>query len=261
MATVDLVGWPVDQPLRVTGAPLALRAPVPTSDRPANPTAMAQPSLVDVRSASGESIAARSIGLARGQMRLRLDPSTPPGRYAGAIAFGDVARPVEIDVVEAIDLAIRPSSLLIDLALGGEQTVHFAVENRGNVALTIDLAGEYPLGEEIPIFPERVEPEQIDGLQQLADLFARTIGARARRAMRDAGRVTLTMPDGAVTLDPGTGGTVTAVVVLPAGLSPVVRYRAFIPVYSADLELVAVTARKPAAPKGRQRTRSQGAST
>lgn len=260
MAGIDLVDWPADQPLRISGAPTALRAPLALRDDPAA-AAAPQAELIDIRSASGEAVATRSIGLARGQVQVRLDPTTPPGRYAGAVEIAGATRPVEIDVVEAIDLAIRPSSVLIDLARDREQKIGVAFENRGNVPLTIDLTGDYPLGEELPIFPERAEPETSGGLQRLADLFARTIGVRARRAMREAGRVTLAMPDGAISLEPGAARVATIGVAVSEGLSPVVRYRAFIPVYSADLELVAVTATKQPPPKERRSARSQGAST
>lgn len=259
MAGIDLVDWPDDQPLRISGAPAALRAPLALRDDPA--AAPPQAALIDVRSASGEMVATRSVGLARGQMRVRLDPTTPPGRYAGAVEIAGVTRPVEIDVVEAIDLAVRPSSVMIDLARGRAQKIGVAFENRGNGPLTIDLTGDYPLGEELPIFPERTEPETGGGLQRLADLFARTIGVRARRAMREAGRVTLAMPDGAISLAPGAAGVATVSVTVSEGLSSVVRYRAFIPIYAADLELVAVTATKQAPPKERRPARSQGAST
>lgn len=217
--------------------------------------------MIGVKDASGGPLAARSIGVVRGQIRLRLDPATPPGRYEGGVEIAGVARPIVIDVVETIDIAIRPQPVVIDLASGPKHKTAVAIENRGNVPLTIDLAGDYPLGEEIAIFPERIERDESDALRRLADLFARTIGARARRAMRDAGTVTLAMPDGVMRIDPGATQTVAVGVTLPEGLSPGIRYRAFIPVYTADIELVAVTATKQAPPKERSRARKRGAST
>jgi hypothetical protein len=261
MAAIDLVDWPTDRPLRVSGAPSSLRAPFASRTAADHAQPPPQASLIGLKDSSGGEIAARSIGVMRGQIRLRLDATTPPGRYEGGVEIAGVERPIVIDVVETIDVAIRPAPVVIDLAIGPQHMITVAIENRGNVPLTIDLAGDYPLGEEIAIFPERIEREEGDALQRLADLFARTIGTRAQRAMREGGTITLSMPDGAVRIDPGATKTVTVGVTLPEGLSPGGRYRAFIPVYTADLELVAVTATKQPPQEQRPRTRKRGAST
>ncbi|UVO49700.1 hypothetical protein M0208_03930 [Sphingomonas sp. SUN019] len=258
MATIDPVDWPADRPLRFSGAPSSLRAPVVTQANQSQP--QLQASLTGVTDASGIGLAARSIGVMRGQIRLRLDPATPPGRYEGGVEIAGVARPVVIDVVETVDLSIRPQPVVIDLAMGVQQEAVIAIDNRGNVPLTIDLSGDYPLGEEIAIFPDRIERDTGDALQRLADLFARTIGTRTRRAMREAGTVTLAMADGTMRIDPGATQTAAVRVTLPEGLSPNGRYRAFIPVYTVDLELVAVTATKPPQEE-RPRVRKRGAST
>lgn len=264
MAALDLVDWPADQPLCLSGGPSSLRIPVTIYNPSDRPLAVNQASLVDVRASSGQPLSTRSIGVgltiaaastARGQVWMRLDPATPPGRYEGGIEIAGVARPVQIDVLETVKLSIRPSPLVIDLALGRSQRAAVAFENRGNVPLTIDVAGVYPIGEEIPIFPERIDREDGDTIERLADLFARTIGARARRAMRETGAITLAMPDGAARVEPGTAQTVAVGVSLPEGLAQTGRYRAFIPIYSSDLELVVVTAAKQAPPTERPRNR------
>lgn len=217
--------------------------------------------MIDVKDASGTALAARSVGMMRGQLRVRLDATTPPGRYEGGVELAGVARPIVIDVVETVDVAVRPAPVVIDLAFGLTQRATVAVENRGNVAVTIDLAGDYPLGEETPIFPERIERDGGDALERLAGLFARTMRTRVRRALDEAGTITIAMPTGTARVDPGATQTIAVEVTLPAGLSPTGRYRAFIPIYTADLELVAVTATKQAPPQPRSRARKRGAST
>lgn len=260
MAATDSVDWPTDQPLLISGGPSSLRVAVTVRAVSDPARAMPRAVLTELAGAGGREALVRSIGMTRGQLRLRLDSATPPGRYEGGIELNGVARPVVIDVVATADIAIRPLPVLIDRGGGKAQTIAFAAENRGNVTLMIDVTGDYSLGEEIAIFPERAVREREDALERLADLFARTIGTRAQRAMREVGAVTLSMPGGAVPIAPGEAATITIAVTMPDGLSPGRRYRAFVPIYTADLELVVVTATKPL-PKEQPRERNRGTAT
>ncbi|MFT3976298.1 MAG: hypothetical protein QM688_04175 [Sphingomonas bacterium] len=233
-----------DRMLRLSGPPSSLRAAVEATTGPV--------SLIGVASAGGQPIAARSASVGGGRMRLRLDSATPAGRYTGKVDLAGVVRPIEIDVVETVALQIRPSPLVIDLAAGTTQRAGIQIEIRGNVALDIDLTGDYPLGEELPLFRDDSAPMESGSLTRLAHLFTGAGTSGARHVLREAGRVAITMPEGAARLEPGETRTVAIGVTLPGNLSPTARYRCFIPVYVEDLELVAVTAAKqPAAPRKR----------
>lgn len=229
--------------LRLAGAPSSLRGMKPTTADAGDPSP-AHASHVELKSASGESIGARSASVVGGKLRVRLDPTTASGRYTGGIEVDGILQPIEIDVVETIALQIRPASIVIDLAAGSEQIVATAVENRGNVTLTIDLTGAYPLGEERPLQRADEEPAG-GGTQILADLLARVGGGgRVGRALREIGEVTLSMPDGAFRLEPGASRVVEVGVAFPSDLTSTARYRAFVPLFGEDLELVAVTGAK-----------------
>ena len=246
----------VDPPLRISGAPSSLRAPLVHHDSLGAP---ADIRLIGLTSATGQPVTARSLTVVGSQMRLRLDPLTPPGHYAGSVEVAGVARPIEIDVIETVALSVRPDPVVLNLSLGPQQRIVFTVENRGNVVLTIDLTGEYPLGEEIPLASDR---DPVDApLERLSNLFARIVAPRVRFALRDAGVVTVAMADGVGVVPPGTAQTISAQVTLPDNLSPVSRYRALIPIYTADLELVAITAMKQAMPTEQPPPRKRGVST
>lgn len=217
-----------------------------------------QAASVDATSAAGTALAARSASVVGGRVRLRLDPRTPSGHYAGKLAVAGAAQPIEIDVVDATALRIRPASLVLDLALGHAQQAGIAVENRGNVALTVDLTGDYPLGEELPLLAVEPAAAPDDGLQRLAALLSRVSGTRPGRALREVGQVTLAMPDGAVKLEPGATRIVSVDMVFPRGLSATARYRASIPLYDEDLELVAITSAKQTPPARPARSRKKG---
>lgn len=206
---------------------------------------------VDLKSASGVSIATRSANMVGGKLRMRLEPATPSGSYAGTIDLGGIAQAIEVDVVDTIAVQLTPAALMIDLSSGREQTVAAVIENRGNVALTIDLSGDYPLGEELPLLRDIAGDTGGDGLQRLADVFARAGNPQAGRSLREAGQVTLSMPDGPFRLEPADARILSLGVAFPPGLTPTARYRAYVPVFGRDLELVAVTAAKPAPPRQR----------
>ena len=263
MAKLDLVDWPPDHTLSLSGSAGALRIPVTLRNATAGAIQVSDVSLAEVRlGAAGKplrldpvpvhmSVAAN--GVARARIRLRLDPATPPGRYQGEIKLAGISRPIEIEVVAKAELVIRPAPLLVDAALGPEQRFAVAFENRGNTALTIDLTGDYPLGEELPLAPDRLE-RPADGIERLGQIFKDVIGISAAPVLAQVGTVGLFMPGGPVRLEPGATRTEQVAVALPEGLAPVARHHAFVPVYAADLHMVVVTAAKRApAPKARRR--------
>ncbi|HEX7887266.1 MAG TPA: hypothetical protein VF474_14915 [Phenylobacterium sp.] len=266
MAKLGLVDWPADRVVALSGRAASLRLPVTVRNDSVEPGHLAEVAFAEVRlEGKGDPIRleAAPVGVnlaanqtARLQVRLRLDPATPPGHYRGEVRLGEMTRPVEIDVLADAELAIRPQPAVIDAAAGATQTVAVAFENRGNVPLTIDLAGGYPLGEEDPIAPDRLEgPEGGEALERvLGALFTR----RRAPTLKAAGEVTLGMPSGPLHLEPGASRTSAVSVTLPDKLPATARHHVFVPLYDTDLHLVIVTAAK-SRPPGKGGTRKQGA--
>ena len=265
MAGLDLVDWPADRTLTLSGLAGALRLPLTLRNTSAEPVEFAEVSLAEVRLAGrGASLRAAPAptrlsvagnGVTRTALRLRLDPATPPGRYEGTVNLAGQGRTVAIDVLPQTKLSIRPAPVVVDAAAGREQTFTVALENGGNVPLTIDLTGHYPLGEEVPIAPDRIA-EATAGDNPLAAIFDRVLGRAPAPTLIPFGVVTLAMPDGPEVLQPGDARTVQVSISLPAGLSPTARYHLFAPLYATDLHVVVVTGAKssiPAKPARRPR--------
>jgi hypothetical protein len=257
MTTAQLLDWPADQPLRMSGPPASFRFSVSMTDVPPTTVDQQQVVLVDVCADAGAALKPRSLtlglgavagGAATGTARLRLDPGTPPGIYTGQIKIGDATRPIEINVVEQVKLSIRPAPLVFDRASGLSQTFAVTFENKGNVALTIDVSGDYPLGLELPITSGRGNDDAPSGLEQLTNLFSGLLGTRGRPALRDIGTINLAMPQGALRLEPGATQTGLVRVTVPDSLAQAARFRAYVPVYIADLEIAVVTASKKSRP-------------
>lgn len=233
--------------LKLSGAPSSLRAPLPPGEAHGNAA------LLNVTNSSGEQLTTRSISLVRGEMRLRVAKTTAPGRYEGRVDIAGSVRPIQIDVTETIALSIRPSPLVVDRTSGHPSLATVTFENRGNVPLTIDVAGDYPLGIELPLSAEAAD-------RTPAAIFAGLLGAGTRPSLQEIGTITLTMPGGAIRIDAGSAQSTVIGIALPEGLIATARYRAFIPVYTENLELVAITAAKTVPPKERPRPRNRGAS-
>jgi hypothetical protein len=254
MGALNLVGWPADRTLSLSGSASALRIPFALRNSSAQPVRLEEASLAKVLLAGDGAplrlepvpiqVSLAGNGVTRTTLRLRLDPATPPGRYEGEVRLAGLARTVSIDVLPEVKLDVRPSPLLVDAAAGREQSFTVGFENRGNVPLTIHLAGVYPLGEEIPIAPERIE-EVGAADNPLAAIFDRVIGRPPAPALVPFGAVELSMPGGPEHLQPGEARAVQVTAKLPKTLSPIARYHLFAPLYAADLHIVVVTAAKP----------------
>jgi len=266
MAVLDLVDWPAERTLRVAGSPSSLRVPITLANASETMLVGATPELVELKNAAGQTLPVQSVGslpavaagaVAPSRLRVRLDPSTPPGRYEGRIVVAGVTRALQIDIVETVALALHPAPLVIDLAAGRSQRTAISVENRGNVALTVDLGGNYPLGEELPLRGGADIPaERAEGVEKLLAL----LHPAAPRALplREVGTISLAMPNGPARIEPGAAATVPLDLTLADGLAPTARYRAFIPLYDQDLAIILVTAAKSTSPAPKARAQAKG---
>lgn len=251
MAALEFADGPIGKPLALSGSAAGLKLPLALRNTTRNVQHLATASFAEVRLAGGGPplriepvpvlLNVAADGVVRTQLRLRLDPATPPGRYEGLVRLGDLSRAVTIDVLPQPGLAIRPDPLVVDAAGGLDQRLDVAFENTGNTPLTIDLTGAYPLGEEVqvPSAPATTAPTVNSG----ASLF---FGPRERPNLVAAGTVQLSLGNGAQVLAPGESKTLTVVLSLPKTLSPVARYHLYAPLYTVDLHVVIVTAAKTA---------------
>src|SRR4051812_39019633 len=119
MAKLDLVDWPAERTLSLSGAAGALKIPLTLRNASPGAIQVAEVSLAEVRLGSGGKalrldpvpvqVTVAANGTARTKVRLRLDPSTPPGLYQGEIKLAGISRPIEIEVVEQTELLVRPA--------------------------------------------------------------------------------------------------------------------------------------------------------
>jgi len=260
MTALELVDWPADRTLALSGEARSLRIAFEFRNPSDRPVRIGELSLTDVRGAGGEHLRHQPIplgliapakGTTRARVRLRLDPATPPGPYRGEIRLGDLSRAVAIEIVERTEVVIRPSPLVMDAALGSKQALAAIFENRGNVPITIDLTGRYPLGLEIPLTPDRLE-RPVDGVEALGALL---LGRVDRPLLIEAGQVDIA--GRSERLAPGAVATMAIDVAAPGDLAATSRYHVFAPVYANDLHIVIVTAAK-SKPTPRRRAK-QGA--
>jgi hypothetical protein len=272
MGALDLVDWPADRTLALSGAAGSLRLPLTLRNTSAEALHLGEVSFAEVRLAGKGAplktdpvpvqVSLTGDGITRTQLRLRLDPATPPGRYEGQVRLGELTRTIAIDVLPDLRLQIRPDPLVIDVSAGLRPTAGIAVENRGNVALVIDLAGAYPLAREVPVAPDRLETAAETG-NSLGAIFDLLTARRPAPALVPFGEVTISMPGGPERLLPGETRTIALALVLPEGLAPSARYHAFPPLYAEEAHLVVVTAAKPPPPKASPPTtpRTRGSPT
>lgn len=249
MAALELEDWPEGRPLALAGSAASLRLPLALRNASSVTQHVAEASLAKVvRTGGGPALRGAPVpvlmnlagdSVTRTRLRLMLDPATPPGRYEGELALGDLRRPLVIDILPELKLEIRPAPVMVDAALGAGQAFKAAVENQGNVPLTIDAAGAYPLGEEVVVPPGDDSPPLHLGLPSPFEA--------ERPNLVRAGVVDLRQPGGARRLAPGETQVLTLEISLPDDLKPGARYHAFVPLYANDLHLVIVTATKPVA--------------
>jgi len=265
---LELVDWPADKTLALSGSATGLKLPLSLRSAGPGVQSLAELSLAEVRlGGRGAPLRLQPVpvglnlageGVTRARLRLRLDPATPPGRYQGKVKVGDLTRTVAIEVLAEARLAIQPAPVVLDAGAGASQQFNAAFENLGNVSLTLDLTGRYPLGEEIPIASDAADTVGSTG-DQLASLLDRLSGRGSVPPLKSFGTAELGQPAGRQVLAPGETRVVAVELTLPTPLSPTARYHLMAPLYAADLHIVIVTAAKSAPPSPRRRTRGAAA--
>ncbi len=79
------------------------------------------------------------------ELRVRLAPSTPPGRYVGAATVGDRTVPVVVEVEPAPRLRAAPSRFETTAEPAGSETVEIHLANSGNLPIEIPARSSFCL--------------------------------------------------------------------------------------------------------------------
>jgi hypothetical protein len=79
------------------------------------------------------------------ELRVRLAPSTPPGRYEGVATVGDRTVPIVIEVEPAPRLRAAPSRLETSGSPAGSETVEIDLANSGNLPVEIPARSSFCL--------------------------------------------------------------------------------------------------------------------
>jgi len=88
---------------------------------------------------------ASSAGAPELRVSLRTRPTTPPGRYAGSLQFGDRTIPIEAEVEPSARMECEPARLALDVQPRGLATAELRLINRGNVPFTIPVSSTFGL--------------------------------------------------------------------------------------------------------------------
>jgi len=176
----------------------------------------------------------------RGSLPLAIGvhPATPPGEYHAELDVGGRSRPVVLHVVEVVDLAVDPRSLVLENRPGLAQRKKLLVRNDGNVSftvgdpVTVDLREDRPTdrGLRVALEPllQRVKPD-LDELVVALLAVAREeerLGSVEARA------------DAQVEVQPGETAALELELTLKDELPATRRYRGRLPVVTRDVDVI-----------------------
>jgi hypothetical protein len=173
-------------------------------------------------------------------LKFALAPETPPGEYHSHLQLADRSIPVVFHVVERLALEISPSQLVLRNEAGATIAKQVVLHNRGNVPLDIDELSAIPLDDELLNcrilrgVAAAVDGEAETNLDTVLAAFAR----HSRAALDQAGILRVRNRSGKLTLQPGEIRSITLEFRLPETLEKRSRYRALLPIYTADLVIV-----------------------
>jgi hypothetical protein len=255
MATAGrgVVAIPPDEPITVVGAPGALRISLPLVNSGSSPLVIRDAAIRNVVAREGNRplvgigaslTAVLSSGqTSQGQLRLQLDPHTPPGDYVGEIEIAGSTHPLTLTIVERVRLSIDPDPIHLEGAAGSVVRKTVLFRNLGNVPLHVRAGSAVRLGEELPFAPTTMA--EIATAGRTEDAIRKLLGTlferRHTRLLKENGAMPVRLVDGDFTLAPGESEGAVIECTLPDDLVPHRRYRAYAPIYDADLAFVIVT--------------------
>ncbi len=210
MATAGrgVVAIPPDEPINVVGRPGALRVNLPLVNSGASALVIRDAAIRNVVAREGKrSLAGIGASLtavlasgqaSQGQLRLQMDPHTPPGDYVGEIEIAGTTHPLALTIVEQVRLSIDPDPIFLEGAAGSAVRKTVLFRNLGNVPLHIRHAGAVPLGEELPFAPTATAEIAVGGRGENAITNSSALSSRG--ATRGCSRRAARWPCGSLTV-------------------------------------------------------------
>jgi hypothetical protein len=259
----DVLAIPQDQSIAIVGTPSVLRIDLPLLNSGDSPMVVRD---TDVRAMVTSKQGRAPLGVSasltavvqagqvgRGTLQLRIDAHTPPGEYAGEVEISGSMRQLALTIVEQVRLSIDPRPIVLDGSPGSTVQKTIIFRNLGNVPLDIRDPGSVTIGEELPF--ASTATAEVNSVRPANDAVTRLLGKlfeqRQAHLLKEVGVMTIRLVKGAFTLPPGTTVSTPMECMVPDNLLSHRRYRAYAPIYNADLEFLIV----PAAISGKQRKR------
>ena len=185
------------------------------------------------------------------RLRLRLDPTTPPGEYRTEVEVGGGVRPLILQIAEVVALDLSPPLLVVENRHGESVEKAVSVTNRGNVPLVIGEIGAVVLDDErFECRTLRRAAEVLGSATEdvTVDHFLTEIARASRHVLERSGALRVRNLGGAVTVAPGETVSVGLRIDVPAGLDGHTRYVGTVPIYTQDLRFMVVPVRSSVAP-------------
>jgi hypothetical protein len=251
-----IAGQESENPVVVVGEPRSLRGDVRIHNTGENKIVLKELGLRGALEPVGKAAAAeRSISLQvpfsavispgqsqRVPLTLDLDFRTPPGTYYGELQIAGTARPLVMHVAETVRLAVSPKQVIIDRSAGSKVVKRVVFSNHGNVPVTVGEIGEVMLGEELLLANGlRGSMGSVsDTRKPLEKLFVEILGEETRVITMEVGSLLVRNTSAPLVLQPGDVQAADLEITLPKDLKSNSRYRARLPLYTADLDFVIV---------------------
>jgi hypothetical protein len=175
-------------------------------------------------------------------LTLAVDPTTPPGEYRAELELAGQRRPVVLHVTEALDLTVRPQSLVVLNRPGQAQRKRIVITNEGNVAFAIGDIGDVDLEDDLLAYrPARLalEPWSESAKQDIEGPVLALIRIAREGAYVEAGASIRTAGD-KLELAPGETTAVDLEITVRTELLENTRYRGRAPLLTRNLEIIVV---------------------
>lgn len=183
-------------------------------------------------------------------LSLDLDPYTPPGEYQAEVEIDGQVQPVLVNVMEKVALRVRPSIVVVENIPNGRVSKRVAVENQGNVPLTINEIGAIYLDDDLQICRTlRHAASAVDDKLRPLEEYLAQILLSAKQVAESSGILRVHNKSGEFVLQPGETRLLDLEVRVPPSLDKRGRYRGIAALYTANLAFVIVPASGPQAPK------------
>ena len=250
----EVIDQPEEEPVVLAGQPQALTGEVRFKNPSENKLVLrgaqvrSRPEETKVAALPAVSQALATVVLYPGQQRnvpinLSLSPHTPPGEYRFDLEVAGQVRQVVLHVVEAVNLEISPSEVVIENRPGAKITKRVVFSNRGNVPLNVGEIGAIPLDDELlQCRILRAAVAEVGRETQPLEEYVAEIARQAIKVLDQAGTLRVHNTAGPFVLQPGEVRPVDLEISVPDTLDKRTRYRAAAAIYTTDLEFVIVPA-------------------